>query len=109
MSPRRRLWFLVTDCVSDFPVHHELVNMRWVSLSEFLRLRWRSCVIMMQKAIATGIAMITKVQLIHAVLCIVKYRASGIKYIGIGAARDRMAMSETVSGKPRVDGHQLRE
>jgi hypothetical protein len=62
----------------------------------------------MRKAMATGIAMIMNVQDIQAVLWTVKNFVSGIRYTGIGPASDKIAIRDTVTGKPSDWGHQLR-
>lgn len=79
--------------------------MRCVSDNECRRPMCLSLVMRMRKAIATGIAMTTKVQEIHEVLWTVKKRVSGMRYMGMGTAIEIMAISDTVSGKPRDCGH----
>lgn len=41
----------------------------------------------------------------HAVLWAVRKRVEGMKYTGMGTARDRMAKRKTVTGKPKDRGH----
>lgn len=53
--------------------------------------------------------MMIKVQLIHAVLWMVRNVASGMKKTGIGPAMEMMAMSEIVKGNPSFEGHQFNE
>lgn len=79
--------------------------MRCVSDSEWRRLMCRSFVMRIMKAMATGMAMVKKVHVIHAVLWIVRNRVSGRKYRGTGTARDTTAMRDTVRGKPSDCGH----
>ena len=49
--------------------------------------------------------MVKNVQQIHAVLCDVIHRVSGMQYIGMGVAIEITAIIETVNGKPKLSGH----
>ena len=91
--------------VSVSAVHQELVKSLWVSDKEFLNPKCRSWFRRIAQAKIRGIAMVKNVQHIHAVLCLVKYRDSGKKYIGIGTATDITAIIEIVRGNPRLSGH----
>jgi hypothetical protein len=90
---------------SGSPVHHEVVKMRCVSDRECRSPIWRSFVMRIRNAMATGMAMMMKVHDTHAVLWAVRKRVEGMKYTGMGTARDRMAKRETVTGNPKERGH----
>lgn len=53
--------------------------MRWVSERECLKLKCLSLDMRMKKAMATGIAIMTKVQAIQAVLWTVSHLVSGVR------------------------------
>jgi predicted MarR family transcription regulator len=61
-----------------------------------------------RKAMATGMAMTMNVHDTHAVLWAVRKRVDGMKYTGMGRARDRIAKRETVTGNPKDRGHLAR-
>lgn len=58
---------------------------------------------------ATGMAMTMNVHDTHAVLCAVRKRVEGMKYTGMGTARDKMARREIVIGNPKDCGHLVRK
>lgn len=91
--------------VSDSPVHQEVVKMRCVSERELRRPMWRSFFMRIRKAMATGMAMMMKVQHIQDVLWTVRNLVSGFRYMGIGTTVPTRAIRHTVTGKPRDWGH----
>ena len=79
--------------------------MRWVSERELRRPMWRSFFMRIRKAMATGMAIMMKVQHIHDVLWTVRNRVSGLRYMGMGTRVPMRAMRHTVTGNPRDWGH----
>lgn len=57
---------------------------------------------------ATGMAMMMNVHDTHAVLWAVRKRVEGMKYTGMGTARDRMAKRKIVTGNPKERGHLIK-
>ncbi|KAH6609225.1 hypothetical protein Trco_002571 [Trichoderma cornu-damae] len=87
---------------SGSPVHHEVVKMRCVSDRECRRPMWRSFVMRMRNAMATGMAMTMNVQETHAVLW------TPVEVKDFGDPNQRAEVVEAIvdeEEEPKVDLH----